>query len=400
MDKHHSQTEKMMRKSMLPELIDDQMKEIIEPIESIIPTLNLNDEIRNPVRDLQKVIDGVRGPIRLMEEQYERIQRLGDSIKLSDGLADLFPHELSIQKADSFFQKNEELMGLVTGLRFMTSEAASDLIRDIQKEYPEGQIIKNENKELKFKPSQDADSQSLPELRKQRGIIQFLPQISKNELLNFENHLKEFPMMALEDGPGTGRKILDAIRNMVPNTDMCIDELAYRARHSRNIDKGEELPLDQLPVFRLDEMFGPPSGISGQGRFNLTGQSVMYTCSDKGATLKEIRASKGDFGTIYRFKINRQFKVLDMTDGNHQLFEHCLLPIEEKPGQKTYDEYLLSNFIAQCCRYSDIDVIRYKSVQHENCINHVFFNFPAYHSKDSEAGTFRVEELGPIFNWD
>ncbi len=366
-----------------------------------IPTrgfVDIPDHINISMGILKERTDAMQELLLPISHQLSDLQRSVENVW--DRYDSVFATPVPMEIAEQEFTRFTGLLSLGSGM-LMSETAEKELTNDMKLHYPDSVFVKMDEQQLGLQPSDGAKPIPLPEVREQLGMAHFLPTIGKSQLHNFKDHLKQFPMLALEDPAGTGRKILDAIRNMVPQAETHIQATLYRARKMKRLAGEKDLPLTEIPhrLLSLEEMYGPPTGISGQGRFNFTGQSVMYTCDNEDATLYEIRAGVDEFGTIYQFHIDHKFTMLDMTD-DHPLFAHCMHKVEnESSPHKVRREYFLPNFIAECCRFVGIDVIRYRSVQHENTINYVFFGFPDHYAKHTEAGRFMIDSSGAMFDW-
>lgn len=185
--------------------------------------------------------------------------------------------------------------------------------------------------------------------------------ISVDELLSFESKLFENSMLAIKDP--VGKKIFSKLENW---TDF-IDFGEYMYYHARCFS-GNTPYLDQ-------EMLKAPENVSSQGRYNQIGRSCYYITDSEAGAINEIRKhnrKKSMKIQIAGLRAKEKAKILDLSckvrDKDHFL-EHLRFTVDNDSG-KVVREYLLPNFVAECCKYLKIDGIKYKSSMDAkyNCI--------------------------------
>lgn len=203
------------------------------------------------------------------------------------------------------------------------------------------------------------------------------------KIVSFIKFLQKYPMLGLQNQ--TGREIEEAIKNT--NQKKIDNEIWYRARKPEKDNP--------LKIFTQNDMGKPPVDKTPEGRFNHYGQPTLYLgCSDY-VCAKEING--GNFQVIcWIQKVQtKNANILDLTDystiqklGNYPLLLAGLLisgTLEEhNENHKDYykPEYAITRFIADLCRFNNVDGIKYRSaVRNENdkdSFNLVLFNDNCY----------------------
>lgn len=194
----------------------------------------------------------------------------------------------------------------------------------------------------------------------------------------FINFLHKYPFLGLENK--TGRKIQEEIKNLKRATITIKDEIWYRAR---NLDKD-----NPSKIFSEKDMDCPPSKKAREGRFNHYGQRALYLGSFDSCCVSEI--NKGNFLTTCWIQKVRVIKanIIDLTNlEKTENLENCPLFVaglivtgeleNHNPEHNEYykPEYVITQFLADLCRFYKIDGIKYKSTVSEerNAINLVLF---------------------------
>lgn len=174
--------------------------------------------------------------------------------------------------------------------------------------------------------------------------------ISLDELLSFESQLYEDRTFAILHP--VGKKIFDIINDW--NKFINFDDITYY--HARKLEDGHRPFLDQ-------EMLKAPINISSHGRYNSIGESCYYIADTKaGAVMEIMKHSKESKPCIQvvGLKPIKDVKMIDLSEESNLFFEHLRFDAKNENG-KIVKEYLLSNFIASCCKRIGIEGIKYKS---------------------------------------
>jgi RES domain-containing protein len=126
----------------------------------------------------------------------------------------------------------------------------------------------------------------------------------------------------------------------------------------------------------IPQLWQAPYGISSMGRFNPIGINYLYMADSLQTASAELKQA-GKF-TVMETSIKDNISILDLSDEECIIFELCN---KRKAGSSANpQEYLLPNFIAQCCTYltdlegKKIEGLKYKSTLFEEGYDYVFFN--------------------------
>ena len=186
---------------------------------------------------------------------------------------------------------------------------------------------------------------------------EFFEDISLDELISFESQLYENRTFAIVHS--VGKKIFNIIREW--STFINFDDVTYY--HARKLNDGHRPFLDQ-------EMMKAPCNLPQQGRYNAIGESCYYIAETKDGALQEImkhsKESKLHIQVIGLRPI-KDVKMIDLSKGSSDFLEHLRFNVENDGG-KLVKEYLLSNFIASCCKRIGIEGIKYKSTKYNCCV--------------------------------
>ncbi|WP_113671178.1 RES family NAD+ phosphorylase [Vallitalea guaymasensis] len=198
------------------------------------------------------------------------------------------------------------------------------------------------------------------------AVTQFFDNISQEETLEFYHHLSEYPMIGTAHP--VGKEILNSLKSYENYVDL--DLTLFRARK-------REASMDR--PFVIKELFNPSYGIANQGRYNFHGISNLYLCDSLEGALSEVRAQPPETIDIPEFRLSKRVNLLDVTEKDCALFNYC--GFENKSNLNIKPEYLIPNFLSQCCKLSGIEGIKYLSDKHEDAENYVFFIFNEYDFK-------------------
>lgn len=123
-----------------------------------------------------------------------------------------------------------------------------------------------------------------------------------SKLNAFSEFLAQYPYLGADDPAGTGREIIDAIKNSTAAT--IGSQVLYRARL---LDKESRL-------YRLDEMGAPnPSKVYvHEGRYNHTGQAFLYLAVYEDTAFAEVSSDKADICVIQKYELKDVGKILNL----------------------------------------------------------------------------------------
>lgn len=226
---------------------------------------------------------------------------------------------------------------------------------------PENYIITTEEENGEEYVIKDVDTDEnipFPDLTGTLGVLDIFTSISEDEIFSFYNYLCKYPMLGLNHE--IGKKILD----QVDNADLSVKS-NFTVFRARKREKGQERPWSE------PEMFGPPYGVSTHGRYNTIGTNVLYTCDNLDGAFYEVRPERNNVIDAVEWTVKENIKMLDLSELECPMMDYCRFSSNSDFTLKP--EYLIPNFVAQCCDLKDIDGLIYRSNIVENTINHVFF---------------------------
>lgn len=200
---------------------------------------------------------------------------------------------------------------------------------------------------------------------------QVFEDISQDALIAFESKLFENASFACQDQ--VGKMIHDRIEAWTDRVDL--EQDVYY--HARRIEDG-------CDYYNDDEMMKAPTNVTSQGRYNDIGRSYYYIADTKEGAIKEITkhcGSKKPRVQVVGLHPTQHVEILDLSEkikGRCAFLEH--LRRQARTTRGVVREYMLPNYVANCCRDLGITGIKYKSSQSAkyNCIvlwNDGYFDF-------------------------
>ncbi|MEK4083771.1 hypothetical protein [Psychrobacillus sp. FSL K6-1415] len=187
--------------------------------------------------------------------------------------------------------------------------------------------------------------------------------IKEMELTNFLSSLKKSPMLAFKHS--VGQKIYELFSEMYTAGDFISlsNKKLYRGR-IRGI--GSE-------IYQPQEMWSPPFGFSTHGRYNLIGTSVLYLTDEKKYIPHELNYTNAQELDIATIEVNEPLKILDLSKfiGDFGKF----LSQSSNNTQILKMEYLLTNYISECCKEIGFNGIKYKGIKEGNYNNYAVFKY-------------------------
>lgn len=187
----------------------------------------------------------------------------------------------------------------------------------------------------------------------------------RDQLIDFENYLSVFPSLGYKHK--IGRAINKAIWQDKYSGYFSPESEYYKAR---------KVVADT--ILTKNDFRNPPIGKSEIGRFNWEGQSVLYLSTSKEGACEEI--CDGNKPTlVWVAKINYEknhSKILDLTldpfnyESYNNMLQVAILNLgllnkrTIKKSGRWKPEYLMTNFIADCCKEAQYDGIAYTSAKY------------------------------------
>lgn len=189
--------------------------------------------------------------------------------------------------------------------------------------------------------------------------LELFADITFSELVKFESKLMDNYGMA--NRTDTGRKIYDIIANWNSLIDFDRDEFF----HARKVD-GDKYFLNQ-------EMLKAPFNVASHGRYNAIGRGVYYFAESQYGAVNEIKKHIGRSKSKIQVaeikpRVGRSVRLIDLSgnaDKNNIFVDHQRKTVDIAPGA-VIKEYLLPNYVADCCREVGIDGIKYRSGSKKN----------------------------------
>ncbi|WP_394542158.1 hypothetical protein [Priestia aryabhattai] len=208
--------------------------------------------------------------------------------------------------------------------------------------------------------------------------------IKRFELTNFLSFLKKSPMLALNHL--VGKKLYELLSAMYKSMDYITlnNEILYRGR-TRNMGS---------KVYKPQEMWNPPFGVSSHGRYNIVGTSVLYLTDNQNFIPYELHYTTSQELDVATIEVITPIKVLDLSYliGDFGKF----LSQNPQSGNIMKLEYLLTNFISECCKDIGFHGIKYKGVKEGDYNNYAILNYEA--GKDLEIKKVETIKIGITYN--
>ena len=193
------------------------------------------------------------------------------------------------------------------------------------------------------------------------GLPELIKDITHEDSISFLYFLSNYPMLGMQNE--VGKKLFDILANMDQHELKPIELFKGRIWEDK-----QEIP------FVEDQMFQPPSEVSQQKRFNPHGLQTLYFSESKQGVKAELGINDKNLkkNTIIKVTNTRPFKVIDLSTNSSPIIALCNKPSNSDSILKI--EYLVPNFISQCCKYHEIDGIVYPSTHIPTEKNYAFFN--------------------------
>lgn len=204
------------------------------------------------------------------------------------------------------------------------------------------------------------------------AVIQnIIETISTEDCIDFINYLSKYPMMGYKNA--IGRKIYDAIKT---KGSVAINEIIlFRIRKPYNI----------LRPYVEEEMYKGPFLKTDVGRFSNYGINYVYFSENLDTAKYESSVDEKSKYTYIEVLLNNPKKVFDISNIGIPLFSHCYKQKDETKAKMVIN-YLIPNFIANCCNELHYDGIKYLSTKNLSVNNYVFFDVS---SRDFELKKIR-----------
>lgn len=183
--------------------------------------------------------------------------------------------------------------------------------------------------------------------------------ISENELVTLMNDLSENILKAHKSEAAS--KIYDYLQRVHKNNTNSAMLEKEKYYHARDYDKESAPPL-------LKEMRQSPSGIASAGRYNYTGQSHYYFADKVEGSYHEITKHNSDKNVQIAVLIPiKEVLLVDFSQSmmNGRKFLNYLRK-EGELNQAAPRQYLIPQFVANCCQNIGFDGIKYYGTKEYN----------------------------------
>ncbi|MEX2437984.1 MAG: RES family NAD+ phosphorylase [Candidatus Babeliales bacterium] len=188
----------------------------------------------------------------------------------------------------------------------------------------------------------------------------------KSDLIDFEKYLWEYPSLGYKHRVG---KMINKSINTGKFSEYCtLNTVYFKARK-----------VESESVLFKKDFRNPPVGKSSGGRFNWGGQSVLYLSTTKDGACEEIcETNKKTIIWVSRIKYNKgNSRILDLTldPFNYEPPYNNLLLVAilnlgllnkrtSKQNGNWKPEYLMTNYISDCCKEAGYNGLAYTSTKY------------------------------------
>lgn len=193
------------------------------------------------------------------------------------------------------------------------------------------------------------------------------------QVAELERMLEQFPLLACQHS--FAKKIYKEVQTgKIPKT-----EISGNFFRARKVESSE--------VIRTGNMYEPPVGKSGEGRFNHAGQSHLYLSNDKETAMREVcHDEESVLVWIQQFKIeNIVPNILDltfdwtlMTTSTSSLlisfYTSKAITRSERNKDNWKPDYFLTRFLMDCAKSCGYSGIKYHSAKDEYSFDIVLFH--------------------------
>ncbi|PGV79300.1 RES family NAD+ phosphorylase [Bacillus cereus] len=166
------------------------------------------------------------------------------------------------------------------------------------------------------------------------------------------------------------KQLEDDLKKIWENQDNLFD--LYSSKYIYRVQK-----VKKNEQINADRMWNPPDYISSQGRYNMSGQSILYTGTNTEAIKLEVPITDSENEVHYaaKFKLLKSRKCLPIdtifSDFKPYITDNSAGAIPENNQKK----YVFTNIIQAICQDIGYEGIIYHSIQDPRYVNYAIFNF-------------------------
>lgn len=200
-------------------------------------------------------------------------------------------------------------------------------------------------------------------------------QLTMEELVNLKNDYIQNRIYASRSR--AFGKLEDAIKSLYMRDfyyTLCKGRTIYRTRAMDSNYQISQSPSD-------DNLWEPPYGTAGHGRYNDIGASVLYCSNNLGVLRSEVKVAEGKNYVFAKFIINRSLKMFPVNyvfkrGGDNRSDFNGLISESTVSDNKAFRvEYIVSNLVAAICSRIGYNGIVYKSTKCHKSVNYAFLKF-------------------------
>lgn len=188
--------------------------------------------------------------------------------------------------------------------------------------------------------------------------------INENKMIKFVTYLKKHPLLGLNHP--VGKNIYKLLKEHYTRQHFSILEQGTFLYRGRTIPKKSE-------NYAIEQLWQPPQSIASHGRFNSVGSSVLYCCNKRDYIALEVHPHHKQDICLAVLSVKRRMIMLDI-DKLFYKFNGFLKENSEYDGIYNLD-YVLTNYIADCCKAIGYNGVVYSGVKDSGYINYAFFNY-------------------------
>lgn len=354
---------------------NDKIKNLLDQYENNKQLFEILDELKLDESTMKQLLE--RAEI-LRKNTFADSNKLENLILNQSNVLDVAKKVVSANNLNEYLKGFDSISKQLEGLKQLSKlfpinisyeKGVSAFYKKAYEKIPKEANIKLEKIDSnKFQPAVELSSGIVYRLEDQPFVnsLQIFENISETDAAKFINDLERFPFFALKSK--VGRIIFNELKKRSEEFSIIIPEgtLFYRGRPGKKA---------AMP-FSFKEMFGPYYEKASIQRFSFFGNSCLYLGSSLAVVNAEFKRRK--YVTKISLKNKSELHLLDYSDRMGAIF---FLGMKEAKSKAVMPkEYLLPNFISQCCFYINetgdyhIDGIRYPSNKEKSGDSYVLFN--------------------------
>lgn len=178
------------------------------------------------------------------------------------------------------------------------------------------------------------------------------------EIYEFIDYVLNTPMISYKHSMGI--KIFNLIKHIYDNKDASYGYVILK--HNERLYRGRKRKKDSA-IYDDDKLWNPPSKYTSHGRYNMVGVETLYCCNSKKGIAYEVNPQNDECIDIATLELKSDLCVLHI--GNlFNSFRGFLSERVENSGSFKH-EYILPNYIRDCCKVVGFNGVIYKGLYSE-----------------------------------